>query len=217
MSGGLPGFLTKVNLSGTATAMTSQAMSTHSTVANTYRINSTARRVWNRTASFTFYKNSGSSTVAAIPAGQIESVDYLFGKVVFNTTQPGNIGVSGQYLPLTSVPGGHAYNLNVTRESIDNTDYTSSGWRSRIQSFTDVSLTISRWDNVDLNFYNKLVSGDPVVVEVRPGGDADMVYRGFFVVESEDRAGDVAGLESGDVTLQIDSTTAANFSFGSIV
>jgi len=217
MSGGTPGFLTKVNLSGTATSMTSQAMSTHSTAANTYRINSTARRVWNRDASFTFYENSGTSSPDVIPTNQIASVDYLFGTVTFNATQAEPISVSGQYLPLTSVPGGHAYNLNVTRESIDNTDYSSSGWRSRIQSFTDVSLTISRWDNVDLNFYNKLVSGAPVVVEVRPGGDTDIVYRGFFVVESENRSGDVAGLESGDISLQIDSTTAANFSFGSIV
>jgi len=213
---GTPGFLTKVNITGTATAMTSQAMSTHSTVANTYRINSTARRVWNRDANLTFYENSGSSAVAAIPASQIASINYLFGKVTFNATQIEPVSVSGQYLPLTAVAGGNSYQLSISREMLDDTDYSTSGWRTRQQTFTDVSLTIGRFDNVDLSLHNRLVSGQSLVAEVRPGGSTSLVARGFFIVESESRAGDVGGLETGDVVLQIDSTSEGNFGFDSI-
>lgn len=213
---GLPGYLTKVNITGTATAMTSQAMSTNSTVANTYRINSTARRVWDRDAAFTFFENSGTTSVAAIPGSEVSNIDYLFGKVTFNATQAGTVGVSGNYLPLTAVPGGNSYSLSITREAVDDTDYSSSGWRSRKTTFLDAQLTIGRWDNVDLELHNLLINGNSVVAEVRPGGSTENVARGFFVVESESRSGDVSGLESGDVSLQIDSTTAANFGFGTI-
>lgn len=217
---GLAGFLTKINITGTPTAMSSQAMSTHSTVANTYRINSTARRVWDRDAAFTFFKNSGTTAVAAIGSSLISNINYLFGKVTFttafNSTADEPVSVSGNYLPLQAIPGGHAYNLNINRENQDDTDYQTSGWRSRVPTFVDVSLSVSRFDNVDLEIRDFLVSGGSFVVEVRPGGVSDVVGRGFFIVESETRSGDVGGLESGDVQFQIDSTTEANFSFDTI-
>jgi len=211
---GLASFRTKVKLSGTATAMTSQAMSTHSTVANTYRINSTARRVWNPAASLTFYENSGTTGVAAVSAGDISNINRLFGTVTFATTKAGNVSVSGQYLPLASLAGANNYTLNITREQLDDTAFESTGLRSRTSGLLDAALSVSRWDNVDLNIHTALSNDTRVVLEVAPGGSTVTVARGFFKVESEGHSGDVGSLESAEGSFVLDGSSEGAITFG---
>ena len=203
------GYATTVRKSGTATSMTSQAMSTNSTVANTYQINSTARRVWSRSHTLTFRK--GGTT---LPASAV-TPDYLFGKVVISSTLAGSMTVSGTYLPMAAVAGGNSYSLTMSQELLDDTDFSSTGWTSRIGGLLDVSLTVNRWDNVDLDFYNLIDSGNPVVVDIRPGGSGSSISgRGYFLIESENRSGDVSGLEGADVSFQLDASTLTDFSWG---
>jgi len=197
---GLASFKTKVKLSGSATVMTSQAMSTQSTVANTFQINSTARRVWNPNVTPTFRGNG--STIAA---ANVNSIDYLFGRVTFTGAQTTPITVSGSYLPLTDLAGANTYTLNLNGELLDDTEFGSEGFRSRKRGLFDATLTVSRWDDIELETHNALSSDTQIVCEVAPGGSTSLVARGFFKVESDAHSGDVGALETADVTFQLDA------------
>ena len=205
---GVASYRTVIKKSGTATVMTSEGASTSSTVANTYQINSTAKRIWDRTASFTFRK--AGSTVAL---SDISKVDYLFGKVTFATPSTGAVTITGTYLPVSAIAGAHAYTLNVTRELLDDTDFTSTGWRSRQSGLLDAALTVTRYDAIELEFTNMINTGNPVVVEVRSGGGANLSARGFFVLEHDNRSGDVSALETADLSFMLDGDSKAAFSF----
>ena|SRR3990167_2445317 len=198
---------TKVKISGVSTAMTSQAMTLVS--GNTYQINSTARRVWNPDGTFAF--TDLGSTIAA---SNISSIDYLFGKVTFATGKTTVALASGTYLPVANVLGAQSYTLNLGRALLDDTDFTSTGWISRIPGLLDASVSITRWDDLDTDFIDMLE--DPasvIVVDITPGGES-LIARGFFRLESDNLSGDVAALQSNELSFALDGgITGKNFSF----
>ena len=213
---GTVSYLTTIKKSGTATVMSSEAMtSTGSTVANLYQVTNAVKRVFDRGASFTLYEDDGTTAGGrqVISAAQISSIDYLFGTVTFSSTQAEPVTISGQYMPMTAMAGANNYSLNLSRDVLDNTDFTSTGYRSKAIGLKDAQLTIGRFDDItDNTIYDDLIAGTPVVAEVRPGGTGD-AGRGWFVLESESRAGDVASLETADISLQLDGSSLTSFSF----
>jgi len=212
---GLAGYTTTVKMTGTPTAMSSEAMSTNSTAANTYKVTTATKRIFDRAASFSFFEATTTGGRAAIAAGDISAIDYLFGKVTFSSTQSEPVTVSGNYLPATNVAGANTYGMDMTRELLDRTDFTSTGFRQRHPGLVDVSLTVSRFDSVDLTFINAINSTQTVVCEVRPGGTGSSeAGRGFFLVESENRSGDISGLETGELSFQLDGSSEGAFSWG---
>ena len=204
---GQAGYLTTIKKSGTATGMTAEACTTNSTVANTYKINDATKRVWDRTTVLTAL--DGGTTIAASSV----TVDYLFGKVLISTAPAGAVTVTGTYFPMTNIAGANSYTLSQSRELVDNTDFSSTGWRSKLTAIADVSLSITRWADVDVDFFAILNSPTPVVVEVRPGSGT-LAGRGFFLMSGDVRSGDVAGVESADITFDLVATTAASFGWG---
>ena len=205
-------YLTKVNISGTPTGMVNQAMSVYTTVANTYRVTDAARRVWDRAVTPVFKGGSTSST-AAISSTAITSVSYLFGTVRFNGAQTTPITVTGNFLPIAKLIGAHAYTLTLSRELLDDTEFDSTGWRSRTLGLFDASLTATRWNTIGqtMDVFDILQEGKKVVLEVNPGGTTSRTARGFFVIESENLSGDVAALEQAEFTFQIDADEKAAF------
>jgi len=200
-------YLTTVQKSGTTTAMTSEAMATATTVSGTYQITNSAKRVWERTASFTI--RIAGSTVG-VPADTSVTWDYLFGKVTFTTTQAGARTITGSYLPMTDVAGANSYTLSASRELVDDTDFSSTGWRSKAVALKDVSLTMSRWAGVDTAFFDLINGATPVMCEVKPGSGT-LAARGWFLVSGDVRSGDVATLETAELTFDLDQSTAASF------
>jgi len=212
---GTPAYTTTVKMTGTATSMSSEAMSTNSTVSNTYQVTDATKRILARAVSVVFSEASTASTSgrANIPASDITSIDYLFGKVTFASTQAEPIKVTASYLPAAVVAGGHSYSMTMNAELPDDTDFSTTGWRSRTPGLKDVGLSISRFDSVDLNFHNLINSGSPAVVEIRPGGTGDAA-RGYFLIESEGRSGDVSALEVSELSFQLDESSLADFGWG---
>jgi hypothetical protein len=210
---GRAGYLATLRLSGTPTATTANAM-TALTGTISFQITSTARRVWDRTVAPTFAK-----TASTISSTDISSLDYLFGKVVFKSTHAGSVTIDLTHLPMASIAGANNYNLTQTVDVLDDTTILSTGFRSKKMGLHTVSLSVGRWDTNDLDFSNYLIgstvspgitAGTPIVVEVNPGGSS-LTARGWFVIESESKSGDVGGLEAGDVSLQLDGDTIAAF------
>jgi hypothetical protein len=113
--------------------------------------------------------------------------------------------VSGKYLPTSLVAGGHSYKLNQTATLVDVTDYSSSGWTMRQASLRDVDLTVDRFDSLDLTYFNLINNGGSCLIEIRPGGTGN-VARGWFLVDHENRSGDVNQVEMSEEGFKINFT-----------
>lgn len=223
-----PGYLTKLRVSGIPTAMSTELMSTFSgssttgvggTPAFVMEMNSTARQVWDRTVVPTF--RIASSVGSTIGSSEIIDINYVFGRVTFDTTYAGGVvSVVGSYMPLAVAAGAHTYTLAQTADVLDDTDFTSTGFRSKNMGLFDVSLTLNSWDPLSSQFSEILVAsstsarrGQPIVAEVTPGGlsTSSITARGWFVVENDSLSGDVSGLEEASISLQVDGDNQDDF------
>lgn len=214
----LAGYLTKVRISGTPTVSTGSSLSTAggTSTAPVWSIDSTVREIFDRSQAPAFF--AGGSTISSTA---IRDINYLFGKVTFNSTTVIGNGVATidvTYMPMTSVAGANSYSLTQTQDVLDDTDFTSTGFRSKHMGLADVNLTISRWDTNDIEFMHRLLGSStgstltskPLVAEVNPGGST-FTARGWFILGSESRGGDVASLEASDLTMEIDGNPASAF------
>jgi hypothetical protein len=144
-------------------------------------------------------------------AGDIASVNYLFGAVTLTSSFTGGANykgppkASGKYIPLSVVGGAHSYKLNQSATLLDVTDYTSTGYVMRQAALRDVDLSVSRFDTLDLTFYNSLKNDTKVLVDVRPGGTGNAA-RGWFYASARNQSGDVNSVEAADLDLKIAST-----------
>jgi len=213
------GYLTTLRASGIPTTMANEAMSPvgGSSTFSSYQIDSTTRRVWDRKVTFTFQQTS--STGSTIASTAIVDINYLYGKVTFNATQSTAIVVTGTYMPMSAVAGAHSYTLNQVTDVLDDTDFSSTGFKSKRMGLHDISLSLNRWEPLD-NTFTKMWLGsstsstavrlEPVVAEINPGGST-LTARGWFVVENDNKSGDVSGLEEASVSLQIDGNERSAF------
>lgn len=219
------GYLSKLRVSGIPTAMSTELMSTFSgssttgvggTPAFVMEMNSTARQVWDRTLVPTF--RIGSSVGSTISSTTVIDINYVFGRTTFNSTFAGGVvSVVGQYMPMAVAAGAHTYTLSQTADVLDDTDFTSTGFRSKNVGLFDVSLTLNSWEPLSTQFREILVAsstsarrGQPIVGEVNPGGSS-LFARGWFVVENDSLSGDVSGLEEASISLQIDGNNEDDF------
>ncbi len=215
---GVAGYNAVLKRSGFETAMTAEAMSTVAgsteTAGTHWQIDDATKEIFVRTVIQGFL--NGASTISST---DIVDINYLFGKVIFNTTYPSAaVNVTGQFFPTSNIAGAHAYTLTQQNDVLDDTDFTSTGFRSKVMGLQTVDLSVTRWDSLDLEFIHDILGTTtgrdariPLVAEIQPGGGSNPVARGYFVMEAENRSGDVSGLESADVSLQLDGNSAAAF------
>ena len=213
---GVAGYNAVLKRSGFETVFTSEAMSTVAgsteTAGKHWSIDDSTKDLFVRTAVVTF--TDASSTISST---DILDINYLFGKVIFKSTHPA-VNVTGQYFPLSNIAGAHAYTLTQQNDVLDDTDFTSTGFRSKVMGLQTVDLSVTRWDSLDLEFVHDILGTStgrapriPLVAEIQPGGGSNPVARGYFVMEAENRSGDVSGLESADVSLQLEGDDKAAF------
>lgn len=202
------GYLTTVRSSGTATSFTTEAMS--GSGVGPYEIDDTTKEIWDRDTTLTFYEDG-----SPISASDVLSIDYLFGKVTFVTNKLLAITVSGKYMPMTNIAGANSYNLNLIDGVLDDTEFgitgANQGFRTRRYGLKDVSISISRFDDLTHAFFDIINNRTSVVIEIQPGGQ-NVYTRGWFVLESIAPGGDVASLESEELTFQLDGNADSNFS-----
>lgn len=191
--------------SGTSTSFTDEAASLVS--GQTYQISDEAKQVWDRSVPVTV-KDDG----VEVDPTDIAHVDYLFGKVTFapGYSVSGPVTISGSYLPMQTVAGAYSYTLNQTIDVLDDTDFEhakTTGHRSRTYGLHDVSVSLSRWDDLSKDFITTAEAGEAVVLEIQPG-DGNRKFRGFMLVESAGRSGDVSALEEEELSFQLDGDGA---------
>lgn len=202
---GVAGYVFLIKKSGTSTPLTGETCS--NTVGNTWVIDDTNKNVFNRTTAVTFYDNA-----VVIPVGDIESIDYLFGKVTFTGVKVGPITVDGAYVPLTTIAGGKEASLTMTSSVLDNTAIGNVGYHTKKQGVLDVNISSTRFYDYDEDFSVVLGARTPLVIEITPDGTKS--YRGWFVVEGNDISLDIDSLEEESLTFSLDGdeVIGSNFS-----
>ena len=176
---GADGYLVKIKKGGTSTSFSGEGMSV--VLENKYQIDTIVKRVWDRDVEPIFYDNGEK-----IPSSDISVIDYLFGRVTFATSKSGTITVDGKYIPLTLIAGAKSYNLNQSR---------------------DVSLTISKYDDLTGAFMDIIRNRKAVLVEIQPGGKRD-IARGWFVLDTD------VEFSIEDLTFQLDASVKTSFNWG---
>lgn len=204
------GYLTCVRAPGTSTAFAEEPMT--NTSGNIYQITDSLRRILDTTVTPTF-EDEGESP-QDIPAADILSIDYLFGIVEFATPKSGPVVVkTGNYFPMVDIAGANSYQLNQVGDVLDDTSFdrtrVNGGSRTRILGIRDVNISVARWDQGTQEFFDALNNRSILMIEVQPGGVGDTA-RGWYVTETENHTGDVSGLESADLSFQLDEVIAAN-------
>lgn len=217
---GIASYTTRLRVSGTPTAMTNEVMnnvdgggssSTH------WEIDAAARSVWDRGATLNFVSDVGG-TNTAISSTAVADINYLFGRVKFKSAQT-DVGVSGNYLPMADVAGANSYTLTMETDALDDTDYSSTGFRSRNMGIHNASVSVTRWDNVDTSIADALLDTtvQPVMVlDVQPGGPGNPSARMFVVPTSDSRSGDVGSLESVDTNFELTGNTYGAFAWSDL-
>ncbi len=221
---GLAGYLATVKRSGTPTVFSSETMSTDgSTVANRFQIADATKEIWDRSVVPTM-REAGSSVSAGttISSTNISRIDYLFGRVTFGTTLAPVVRVAGTFMPVAKIIGAKEYTLAQVGDALDNTEFdsTSLGIRTRQIGLLDVNITINKWEPVSivLDSFNDLNAQKAVVIEIQPGGvsSSGPIARGWFVPENASRSGDMASLEQGDLSFQLDGDARAAYGWSDL-
>jgi len=205
------GYLTTVRRGGTSTAFTDEPASLVS--GKTYQIDDITKRIWDRTVAVTVYDDG-----VQVDSADIDTIDYLFGKVIFadSYTVTGPVTIDGNYLPTEVVAQANGYDLNQSSTVLDDTDYETAqangGFRSRQLGMHDVNVTIRRFNDLTKTFADLLANRTPVLIEIRPGGSGDY-FRGWFVPESVNASGDIDALETEELSFQLDADKTSDAAY----
>lgn len=194
------------------TAMTGEAMSLVS--GKTYQIDDATKEIWDRSATFVVYDDVTDVT------DQVETFDYLFGKVTFlsSYTVSGSITVDGEYFTSTALGKANSYSLTQTAEAVETSDYATvqanGGFRTYQSGLRNVSLELGSFYNISAGLRALLEARTELIIEIDPAGDGKSIARGFFKVANEAQAGDVGGIEDETTTLTLNAPSSDYIPFG---
>jgi hypothetical protein len=199
---GFAGYVASIKQTGTATAMTDEAMALVS--GKTYKVSNAAKEVFDYTKTFTVEDNS-----VAVSANDIETIDWLFGTVTFTSgyTVTGPVTVTGHYLPSTEVARANSFTLTQTAETIDETDYATAnsngGYRVFDPGLRTISLELGGFYDEDDAVWEVLENRGEIVIEINPDGSGLSLARGVFKLVSRNQSGDVGALEEQSRTFNL--------------
>ena len=196
---GFAGYVATILQTGSATPTTAEAFTLVS--GKTYQVNAATRRIWDRSATTTIYDNA-----APVANADIESIDYLFGRVTFaaSYTPTTPITADFDYFATAAVGRANSFTLTQTAEAIDQTDMQTAqangGYRSFCPGLRTVSLELSGIYDIANGFIDALETRGEVIIQLNPDGNDESVMRGFFKLREQSQSGDVGALEEESVT-----------------
>ncbi len=203
-------YKTRIKRGGTPTSFSSEPMSPLSTDYVEYQIDDDTKQVWSRESS-----DTPSISEDGAPVGSSEySLDYLFGKVEFDTARSSSVTITvdgGKYIPVGSSErithcNDHTLTqeVNVLEDGGFKEYQDNGGNRTRIMGLKDSNVSLSRFVDAENDFWEDLNDGTSVLVEIEPG-NLGYIFRGWYKLENDNLSGGVEDLESGDVSLQLDA------------
>jgi len=176
-----------------------------------FQIIDSDKEIWDRTIEPIFFEDG-----VQIDDEDIENINYLFGRVLFNVAKTGDITVMANYMPTSEVAEATDHTFSLVGEILDNTAYKrakeNNGFRTRIYGLRDVNVSLTRFYSANNHFIEAWENLDVFLLEHRPAPNVDAVWRGWFIAESADVSGGVDDIENIDITLQLDGDVNASFS-----
>lgn len=189
-----------VNITGTSTAFTTEGFSGATT---TWQITVGTKRVWDPAVTPSFFDNG-----VAIAANEVSSINYLFGVVVFTGSKTGPITATGNYFPVWPVAEVREFNIQMSRNVLDSTVFTTSGTaKSKTAGLKDASGTIGSLDslNTDIDtggtsrkLFDVLNGATAVVLDIQPGGVSNK-WRFWITLDKEDLKAAVDDLVTSEI------------------
>ena len=188
------GFQAKIKKSGTSTSFTGESMTV--TTGNTYQIDDSAKQVFNFNSTFTFYEDA-----VAISDSDIDSIDYMYGKVTFSTSKTGSITVDGAYYPMGNIAGAYQATQNSTNQVLNTTSFENQGYVEKLPNQKDIIVTCTRFDDLSKDFQDILEGGNSIVIEFLPStGNGN---RGWYVLDSASQNLDMSNVIEESLSFQL--------------
>lgn len=191
---GFAGYVAKVMKSGTPTTLTAEATTLVS--GKTYQITAASKRILDRLTAVTVLDNAVDHTA------DVESIDFLFGKVTFKSTYTvtGPVTITGKYLPTTQIAKAQGFTLNQTAAVLNTTDFitaqATAGVTAHDYGLKTVSLDLNGFYALSNGWLAALQARSEVVIEINPDGGGLSVARGIFKTLTQGQAGKVGELET---------------------
>ncbi len=192
---GFAGYLAEIYEPGTPTGMTDEATTLVS--GKTYQIDDITKRVLDRTVAIII-----DDTAAPVGAADIESIDYLFGRVTFTAGYSPSGAITfdtASYLPLVQLAKANTYNLNMTADAIDESDFITaqgnSGSRVFRPGLRSVSLELGGFFDDAGSFKDVITARTELIISLDVVGDGSTEARGFFKLATTSQGGAVGALE----------------------
>lgn len=202
---GFAGYQATVKKVGTGTTFTTLPCTLLS--GKIYQLNDTTKRIWKRDAILTVFDNAIDRT------SQVESIDFLFGKVTFKSafTVVGPVTVTGTYYPTSSLGSIRGFTLTQSADAKDTSDYATVQANGGYKTFEPGLKTVG----IELPGVYKSINGmaallesrAEVLIEINPDGNGvganASVARGFFRATKTSQQGNVGALEEENVTFSL--------------
>ena len=123
--------------------------------------------------------------------------------------------VTGSYIPFTNVGGANNYSIDMSAEVLEDTNFedanANGGYRSRLTGLLDVSVSVSAFSPLNKTYAGRLQQKDDVVLTILVGQKERITGR--FVVESVSQAGEVGGIETEDISFQLNDNVTQRFTW----
>ncbi len=134
-----PGYSAVVKASGTSTVITTEATTDLAGAHTAFQITDATKRVLNPAVVVVVKKDT------VIQSAALYTVNYLFGTITFlSTIGAGHtVTIDGAYLPMYAVATAKEFTLDLLNDLLDNTTFSSSGNKERIDGLHDAGGTLS--------------------------------------------------------------------------
>ena len=203
---------TVIKVNGTSTAL-SNAATTKLTANTVYQITDATKRVLDPNVAVLVEVDADGAGGGgyATAAADTYTVDYLFGKVTFNSDQGVNalVRVTGAYLPMLTVAECTNAEYEVMRETLDKTSFDSGGYRAREGGLISATASVRtlKFQNFDFDpgggarkLLDDMKAGTPIVFEDTPVSGEQ--FRAWMVIKGMKLTGNVPGQLATDVELE---------------
>lgn len=151
-----------VKVAGTTVTMTAEATTLLSgagiTVNTQYQITATTKQIIDINSTITVL-------VAAVPVTTGFTIDTLQGIIIFDTPAIRTVTVTGKYVPTSTAAECKEWSNTINADMLDVTKFQDD-WLVKQQGLKSCEGSLSRWLTIDTYFFDALIAGLPVVIEM---------------------------------------------------
>ena len=192
----LAGHLALVKKAGTSTAMSGEAMSLVS--GQVYEVTDSARRILDPEVAITVYDNA-----IAVAAADIENIDYLFGRVTFDSgySVTGPVTLDANFYPTVNIAAAKEWSASHTRDIAETTTFGDNA-KGKKALLKDATGNISAFAEIDSEILAAFNSADNFFIEWDPAGDGTRVKRYWVLFEGLETTASTDALVEDGITWQ---------------